>query len=157
MGGKHRSFEETHDVEMKLCPRCGHWKHSSMYHRNKRNNDGLACWCRDCANQANRDSRRYAKEHGGTRRERERRRGLAAEGLCLAAAEHLHGSWSLGDDREAARWERDKALELVAQEAEQKRLPYMDVLAKVGALAASELVISPYTGKRKGWFKSDGV
>jgi superfamily II helicase len=157
VGGKHYSFEETHDGEMKLCPHCGHWKHSSMFNRNRREKDGLASWCRECANQANRDSRRYAKEHGGSQRVREHRRGLAVEGRCLAAAEHLRGSWSLGADREAARWERDKALELVAQEAEQRRLPYMDVLAKVGALAASDLVMSPYTGKRKGWFRKDGV
>ena len=154
MGGKHRSFEETHDGEMKLCTHCGHWKHSSMFNRNKRTKDGLACWCRKCANQANRDSRCA----GGSRLARERlRRGREAESRCLAAAEHLRGSWSLGDDREAARWERDKALELVAQEAEQRKRPYMDTLAKVGALAASEQVISPCTGKRKGWFKSDGV
>lgn len=147
MSGKRYSFEETHSGEMKLCTHCGHWKHSSMYHRNKRNNDGLACWCKECANQAKREAARYAKEHGGSRRVKEHRRGLAAESRCLAAAEHLRGSWSLGADREAARRERDKALELVAQEAEQRKRPYMDTLAKVGAMAASEW---------KGW-KSDGV
>ena len=46
-------YEDRHrvvdGVKEKLCSKCGQWKKESEYHRQKRERDGLAVWCKECS------------------------------------------------------------------------------------------------------------
>ena len=42
----------------KQCSRCGEWKGRSEFYRGKERRDGLAYWCKECADKATNKSRR---------------------------------------------------------------------------------------------------
>ena len=49
-------YEETHrlvdGVKQKRCRRCRRWKAESDFYKARKNKDGLAIWCKECANKA---------------------------------------------------------------------------------------------------------
>lgn len=63
---------------MKICPKCKQAKSAEEFSRRGKNSDKLSSWCRECANERERDDReknteyykayeqlRYAKKKGG--------------------------------------------------------------------------------------------
>ena len=50
-------YEESHrvvgGVKQKRCSRCKRWKAESEFYRLRRRRDGLALWCKECTNKAN--------------------------------------------------------------------------------------------------------
>ena len=55
-------YEERHrvvdGVKQKRCSRCKRWKSESEYYKRPRHKDGLAVYCKECANRASNESRR---------------------------------------------------------------------------------------------------
>jgi hypothetical protein len=51
---KYLRFEDRHrlvnGLKEKLCSKCGNWKVESQFVRDRSSKDGLAGWCRECAN-----------------------------------------------------------------------------------------------------------
>ncbi len=49
-------YEECHrvvgGVKQKRCRRCMSWKAESDFYKQRRHKDGLAAWCKECANKA---------------------------------------------------------------------------------------------------------
>ncbi|HUU16262.1 MAG TPA: hypothetical protein VMW72_03855 [Sedimentisphaerales bacterium] len=49
-------YEECHrvvdGVKQKRCRRCKRWKAESDFYKQRRHKDGLAAWCKECANKA---------------------------------------------------------------------------------------------------------
>ncbi len=39
-------------VKQKRCGRCKKWKAENQYYKHSRQKDGLAAWCKECANKA---------------------------------------------------------------------------------------------------------
>jgi len=60
--GKYRRYEQCHrivaGVRQRLCIRCTKWKTEAMFYKNRRSKDGLAWWCKGCADKATNDARR---------------------------------------------------------------------------------------------------
>ena len=58
---KYRSYEEYHrvanGVKQKRCRRCGKWKDESRFYRKRKAKDGLAVWCKECADKATNKAR----------------------------------------------------------------------------------------------------
>ncbi|MHC4623510.1 MAG: hypothetical protein ACYS4W_06360 [Planctomycetota bacterium] len=59
---KYYRYEECHrvvdGVKEKRCRRCGMWKAESRYYKKGKHKDGLAVWCKECADKATNDCRR---------------------------------------------------------------------------------------------------
>jgi len=55
-------YEECHRVvdvvKQKRCRRCKRWKTESIFYKARRNKDGLAMWCKECANKATNKARK---------------------------------------------------------------------------------------------------
>jgi hypothetical protein len=55
-------YEECHrvvdGVKQKRCRRCKRWKAESDFYKRRSNNDGLAVWCKECANKATNKARK---------------------------------------------------------------------------------------------------
>jgi hypothetical protein len=55
-------YEECHrvfdGVEQKRCRRCKRWKAESSFYKAHINKDGLAVWCKECANKATNKARK---------------------------------------------------------------------------------------------------
>jgi hypothetical protein len=55
-------FQERHRivkrVKQKRCSRCRKWKPQSEFYRKHRHKDGLAVWCKQCADKATNECRR---------------------------------------------------------------------------------------------------
>jgi hypothetical protein len=45
-------------VRQKRCRRCKKWKPESDYYKKRKHKDGLAVWCKECADKATNDCRR---------------------------------------------------------------------------------------------------
>ncbi len=56
------SSEESHrvvnNVKEKCCCRCKKWKAENQYYKHNRHKDGLAVWCKECANKATNKARK---------------------------------------------------------------------------------------------------
>ncbi len=59
---QYRRYEEYHrvvdGVEQKRCRKCKKWKAESEFYKKRQNKDGLAIWCKECANKATNKARR---------------------------------------------------------------------------------------------------
>jgi len=59
---KYFSYEERHrvvnGVKEKRCRRCKKWKPESQFYKRRRHKDGLAVWCKECADKATNKCRR---------------------------------------------------------------------------------------------------
>ncbi len=59
---KYYSYKDLHrvaeGVKQKRCSRCKKWKAESQYYKHLRHKDGLAVWCKECANKATNNCRR---------------------------------------------------------------------------------------------------
>ena len=59
---KYNSYEDLHrvveGVKQKRCARCKEWKAESRFYKHLRHKDGLAVWCKECANKATNNCRR---------------------------------------------------------------------------------------------------
>ncbi len=59
---KYYSYEKCHRVvdgaKEKRCRKCGKWKAESNFYKKRRHKDGLAAYCKECANKATNRSRR---------------------------------------------------------------------------------------------------
>ncbi len=59
---KNYRYEECHrvvdGVKQKRCRRCKNWKAESDFYKQRRHKDGLAVWCKECANKATNKSRK---------------------------------------------------------------------------------------------------
>lgn len=55
-------YEQRHrvvgGVKQKRCSRCKKWRPESGYYKKSKHKDGLAVWCKECANKATNDCRR---------------------------------------------------------------------------------------------------
>jgi len=55
-------YEERHrivdGVKQKRCSRCKRWKPESEYYKRRRHKDGLAVYCKECADKATNESHR---------------------------------------------------------------------------------------------------
>ena len=62
MSKKYYKYEETHQtfngVKHKRCSKCKKWKAESEFYKKRQNKDGLAIWCKECANKATNKARR---------------------------------------------------------------------------------------------------
>ena len=62
-------YEESHrvgdGVKQKRCRRCKRWKAESDFYKKRKHNDGLAVWCKVCADKATKKARkkRLATHH----------------------------------------------------------------------------------------------
>jgi hypothetical protein len=45
-------------VKQKRCARCKKWKAEGGFYKHLRHKDGLAVWCKECANKATNNCRR---------------------------------------------------------------------------------------------------
>ncbi|MCP4256550.1 MAG: hypothetical protein GY774_03375 [Planctomycetes bacterium] len=45
-------------IKQKRCGRCKKWKAENQYYKHNRHKDGLAVWCKECANIATNSCRR---------------------------------------------------------------------------------------------------
>jgi len=63
---KHFVYEESHrtidGVEQKRCAKCEKWKDESKFSKNRKNKDGLWCWCKKCEREY---KRRYYRRNRG--------------------------------------------------------------------------------------------
>ena len=59
---KYFRYEERHrvvnGVREKRCRRCKKWRPESQFYKKRRHKDGLAVWCKECADKATNDCRR---------------------------------------------------------------------------------------------------
>ena len=59
---QHYRYEEYHrvvdGVKQKRCRRCKSWKAESDFYKARSNKDGLAVWCKECANKATNKARK---------------------------------------------------------------------------------------------------
>jgi hypothetical protein len=59
---RYYSYKESHrvvdSVKQKRCRRCNNWKAESEFYKQRRHIDGLANWCKECADKATNESRR---------------------------------------------------------------------------------------------------
>ncbi|MHC4659572.1 MAG: hypothetical protein ACYS83_10440 [Planctomycetota bacterium] len=59
---KYHRFEELHRVvrgtKQKKCLRCKKWRPDSNFYKKRKHKDGLAVWCKKCADEATNDCRR---------------------------------------------------------------------------------------------------
>ncbi len=59
---RYRKYEDRHrvlgGVKQKRCSKCKKWKAESEFYKKRRHKDGLAAWCKDCADKATNHSRR---------------------------------------------------------------------------------------------------
>ena len=53
---KYLGFEQRHrlvdGVREKRCPKCKKWKLETQFYKRRRHKDGLAAWCKECADKA---------------------------------------------------------------------------------------------------------
>ncbi len=60
--GKYLRYEERHQVvkgiRQKKCCGCMKWKTENQYYKHNRQKDGLAVWCKECANKATNKARK---------------------------------------------------------------------------------------------------
>ncbi|MHC4245149.1 MAG: hypothetical protein ACYSU4_22300 [Planctomycetota bacterium] len=60
--GKYNNYKDLHrvagGVKQKRCGRCQMWKAENQYYKHSRHNDGLAVWCKECANKATNKARK---------------------------------------------------------------------------------------------------
>jgi protein-arginine kinase activator protein McsA len=58
----YNNYKELHrfagEVKQKRCGRCKKWKAESDFYKRRRNKDGLAVWCKGCANKATNSARK---------------------------------------------------------------------------------------------------
>jgi len=58
----YNSYEDIHRVvngmRQKQCGRCKIWKAESQYYKHLRHKDGLAIWCKECADKATNKARK---------------------------------------------------------------------------------------------------
>ncbi|MCP4611134.1 MAG: hypothetical protein GY845_20690 [Planctomycetes bacterium] len=59
---KYNNYKELHrfavGVKQKRCGRCEKWKAENQYYKHSRHKDGLAVWCKECANTATNKARK---------------------------------------------------------------------------------------------------
>lgn len=59
---RYHRYEERHrvvgGVKEKRCSKCKKWKAESEFYKKRRHKDGLAVWCKECADKATNASRR---------------------------------------------------------------------------------------------------
>ena len=59
---KNNNYKDLHrvagGVKQKRCGRCKKWKAEDQYYQHSRHKDGLAVWCKECANTATNSCRR---------------------------------------------------------------------------------------------------
>ena len=59
---KYNNYKDLHrvygGVKQKRCGRCKKWKAESQYYKHSRQKDGLAVWCKECANKATNKARK---------------------------------------------------------------------------------------------------
>ena len=59
---RYYTYEESHrvvdDVKEKRCCKCKKWKDESEFYKKSRHKDGLAAWCKECADKATNKSRK---------------------------------------------------------------------------------------------------
>jgi len=59
---KYNNYKDLHrvagGVKQKRCGRCKKWKAENQYYQHSRHKDGLAVWCKECANKATNSCRR---------------------------------------------------------------------------------------------------
>ncbi len=59
---KYNNHKELHrfaaGVRQKRCGRCKKWKAENQYYKHSRHKDGLAVWCKECANKATNKARK---------------------------------------------------------------------------------------------------
>ena len=59
---KYNNYKELHrfavGVKQKRCGRCKKWKVENQYYKHSRHKDGLAVWCKECANKATNKARK---------------------------------------------------------------------------------------------------
>jgi len=69
---KYNNYKDLHrvagSVKQKRCGRCKKWKAENQYYQHSRHKDGLAVWCKGCANKATNKARkkRLATHHHPT-------------------------------------------------------------------------------------------
>lgn len=59
---KYSNYKDLHrvygGVKQKRCGRCKKWKAENQYYKHSRHKDGLAVWCKECANKATNKARK---------------------------------------------------------------------------------------------------
>jgi len=59
---KYNNYKDLHrvygGVKQKRCGRCNKWKAENQYYKHNKQKDGLATWCKECANKATNKSRK---------------------------------------------------------------------------------------------------
>lgn len=59
---RYYSYEQSHrvvdGVKEKRCRRCKMWKAEGKFYKKQRNKDGLADWCKECADKATNKARK---------------------------------------------------------------------------------------------------
>ena len=59
---KYNNYKDLHrvagGVKQKRCGRCKKWKAENQYYKHNRHKDGLAVWCKECANKATNKARK---------------------------------------------------------------------------------------------------
>ena len=59
---KYNNYKNLHrvtgGVKQKRCGRCKKWKAETQYYKHNRHKDGLASWCKECANTATNSARK---------------------------------------------------------------------------------------------------
>jgi hypothetical protein len=59
---KYYNYKELHrfagSVKQKRCGRCEKWKAENQYYKHSKHKDGLAVWCKECANVATNTARK---------------------------------------------------------------------------------------------------
>ena len=65
---KYNNYKDLHRVnkavKQKKCGRCKKWKSETLYYKHSRHKDGLAVWCKECANKATNSCRRRRAMRG---------------------------------------------------------------------------------------------
>ena len=58
----YNNYKDLHrvsgDVKQKRCGRCKKWKAENQYYKHSKHKDGLAIWCKECANKATNKARK---------------------------------------------------------------------------------------------------
>ena len=59
---KYNNYKDLHrvagGVKQKRCGRCKKWKAENQYYKHIRHKDGLAAWCKECANKSTNQARK---------------------------------------------------------------------------------------------------
>ncbi|MBW1792115.1 MAG: hypothetical protein JRJ14_07635 [Deltaproteobacteria bacterium] len=59
---KYNNYKDLHrvtgSVKQKRCGRCKKWKAENQYYKHNRHKDGLAVWCKECADKASNKARK---------------------------------------------------------------------------------------------------